>query len=177
MLDPPSISCEMSIWTQKLSHREATRCEFVYSCFFEYLEYCVPSPRLIILHASEDSQPNQEEARLGLGLLPVPLISPWAALQNFRKLLSAWVLNKWLWSFLLQIVRTDLKELRDFNNLDGAPWLHSFLWQPQRDGWLQVLEVRVLGQSLSWAKVPYQVLRMLWFDFHFLKINFTYLVW
>lgn len=126
-------ACEMSILDPET---ESQRGNTVWICFtpafFEYLEYCVPSTRLIILHASEDSQPNQEEARLGLGLLPVPLISPWAALSIFRKLLSAWVLNKWLWSFLLQIVRTDLKELRDFN-LDGAPYGYTPFCDSRRE--------------------------------------------
>jgi hypothetical protein len=37
--------------------------------------------------------------------------------------------------------------------------LHSLLRQQERDGWLPLLEVRVLGQSFGWTKVSHQVLR------------------
>lgn len=37
--------------------------------------------------------------------------------------------------------------------------LYSVLWQSKRNGWLQVLEIRILGKSLSWKKIPYQVLK------------------
>lgn len=58
-------ACEMSILDPET---ESQRGNTVWICFtpafFEYLEYCVPSPRLIILHASEDSQLIKKEPGL-----------------------------------------------------------------------------------------------------------------
>lgn len=57
----------------------------------------------------------------------------------------------------------------------GSLWLHPVLREPQGDGWIQVLEVRILGQSLSWSEISYQVC-VQFFKYQFLLkfMNFFY---
>lgn len=112
-----------------------------YSTLFEYLDYCMPGTMLSVLRVSEGSQ-------LISGGIQVQTGSPagacafnhWAALPYavnearfiLRKLLLHGCWTNDLWSFFLQIVRTDLKELRDFN-LDGAPYGYTPFCDSRRE--------------------------------------------
>lgn len=44
----------------------------------------------------------------------------------------------------------------------SAVWLHTVLWEPERDGRLPLLEVRLLGQSPRWTQISHQVTVCVW---------------
>lgn len=81
----------------------------------------------------------------------------WAKMQ----LTSVIDFSTWSVACLIRLSRSDCA-----NRPEGAAWLrpggssvrlHSVLWEPEGDGRLPLLEVRLLGESPCWAPIPHQV--------------------